>query len=120
MLLLIIVFYILVNRFMFYVFKRLHLYCFASLQPNIFKPGWFRTESAVDDIQLVFNSLAPFCRKVNDFLCFLIRYLTIRIDEFHHARECLADGKMVALGKRAVKLGIIIQQCRAIVIAQSV
>ena len=114
---LIIVFGILVNRFMFDVFKCLHLYSFACLQPNIFKLRWFRTESAVNDIQLVFNSLAPFCSEVNDFFCFLIRYLTIRIDEFHHARESFTDGKVVALRKRPVELGIIIQQCRTIVIA---
>ena len=102
---------------MFDVFKCLHLYSFASLQPNIFKLCRFRTESAVNDIQLVFNSLAPFCSEINDFLCFLIRYLTIRIDEFHHAGECFTDGKVVALRKRTVELDIIIQQCRAIVIA---
>ena len=102
---------------MFDIFKCLHLYSFACLQPNIFKLCRFRTESAVNDIQLVFYSLAPFSSEVNDFLSFLIRYLTIRIDEFHHARECFTNGKVVALRKRAIKLGIIIQQCRAIVIA---
>ena len=80
-----------------YLFQCLNAHFETSFQIDVLELCRLCHESFINHIELVLHTFTTFCSKVNQLISLLVSHLTIRIDKFHHARESLADSKMVTL-----------------------